>query len=197
MTHAPCRSSTPLEELVAYLAGEPVDESFEEHLFECAVCARRLEVIQELRRGVVDLVRRGCVTAAVTGTLIDRAESDGVRIRSYRVSPNETVACTAAPEDDFVLIRLAVPEASDAESADLVSNVTNLDDGTAWSRKAEGLVVDRSAGEIAFLFSGRQIRSVPRSRWTMEARVRGHSGERRLGPYTLEHTPWARLTTPR
>lgn len=193
---ATCDAPLTLESLVAYVAGEPADDAFEEHFFGCESCSARLAAVQALRGGIGDLVRRGKVTASVTSDLVDRASAEGVRIRTYRLSPNEAVACTAAPEDDFVLIRLAIPDVSDAVSADLVSDVTNLDDGSMWSRQAEDLIVDRSSNEIVFLFSGDQIRSVPRSRWRMEARVRGGSGERTLGPYTLDHTPWERLSSP-
>jgi hypothetical protein len=36
-------------------------------------------------------------------------------------------------------------------------------------------------------------RSLPRSEWTLQLRAHGPRGERRIGPYTMLHTPWQEL----
>jgi hypothetical protein len=62
--------------------------------------------------------------------------------------------------------------------------------GTTSTMVRSDVVVDRDTGELIYLHPADQIRALPRTLWTMEARVRGPRGERSLGPFTLDHTPW-------
>ncbi len=189
----------PLEELIAYhlgeLDGEPA-EAVEEHYFACGACARRLEAVGRLAAGIVEVVRRGEVTASVTSTLLARGVERGLRVRRYRVSPGEAVSCTAAPDDDFVAIVLGLG-LREADAIDVAVSWVALDTGATEERAIEEVSVERDVGEVVLLFSGARIREAPRSRWEMYAVVHAAGQERRVGPYVLNHTPWEELAEPR
>jgi Putative zinc-finger len=192
----PCRAPAPLEDLIAWERGEldpAASDQLEEHVFGCGECTRRLEGVAGLAAGIRELVAAGAIPAAVSGQLAERAEERGLRLRTYRLAPGETVACTAGPLDDFVVVRLGL-EVEEGESVDLVAEVADLQTGGSDTRLTEDVPIDRGAGEIVYLYPGAAIRSLPRSLWSVTARVRGPKGERELGPYTLDHTPWEQLT---
>lgn len=189
--------STPLEldELLAYRFGEldpAQSERVEQHYFSCGACSQRLEALERLGQGLTHAVRGGMISATVTSSLLDRGRRDGLRVRSYRVGPGEQVACTSAPSDDFVAIHLALDV--DASSAvDVAVEWTDLERGLHESRYVDDVARDPQSGEVVLLFAARQIRDYPRSQWCMRAIVRNTSGEQRIGPYTLNHTPWDQL----
>jgi hypothetical protein len=190
-----CAAPIPLPDLVAWERGdlEPeAGDALEEHVFGCAECTRRLEGVVALAAGIREAVAAGELPAAVTGELVERAETQGVRLRTYRLAPGESVACTAGPDDDFVVVRLGV-EVEAGESVDLVAQVADINTGTRDTRITEDVPVDPATGEVVYLYPGDAIRSLPRTLWSVTARVRGPRGERDLGPYTLDHTPWEQL----
>jgi hypothetical protein len=192
---ARCTAPVPLESLIAWERGEldPVaSDRIEEHVFGCAACTRRLEGVTGLAVGIRDLVAAGRLPSAVTGDLVEGAATRGLRLRTYRLAPGESVACTAAPDDDFVVVRLGV-KLEEGESVDLVAQVADLETGARDTRLTPDVPVDPAAGEIVYLYPGDAIRSLPRTVWSVTARVRGPRGERELGPYTLDHTPWEEL----
>lgn len=190
MTTGPCNVS--VGELVDYRFGDldqPASEELEAHLFECAACARRVEVISLLEAGLRGLSREGQLSAASTSALLRRAEELGLKLRSYRIEPGAVVQCTAAPGDDLIVVRLSL-SAHDAQAVDLDTAVTFLEGGQSEQRKLADLVIDRESGELVYLFAGDYVRSIPRSRWVMHARLQTPDGERTLGPFTMVHTPW-------
>lgn len=191
------REACPLTfaELVDYRCGElrqGEEERLEEHLFACARCARRAALLTELGTALATLVRQGRLSSSASSAVVRRAEALGATLRSYAIAPGGSVACTAAPEDDFVVVRLAL-DADDAERVDVETSVTLLDSGAHSERVIEDVAVDRSAREVVYLFSAEYVRGLPASQWVMQARVRGPGGERRVGPYTMNHTPWEAL----
>jgi hypothetical protein len=193
---ARCPSPLALEELIAWERGEldpATEERIEEHVFSCAACSRDVEALHDLAAGIRGVVAAGAVPAAVTGDLVEGAEERGLRLRSYRLAPGESVACTAAPEDHFVVLRLGL-DVDEDESVDVVADFTDLETGTRETRVNEDVVVDRGLREVVYLQPGAFVRSLPRSRWVVTARARGPEGERQLGPYTFDHTPWEQLT---
>jgi hypothetical protein len=190
-----CAAPIRLEDLVAWERGEleaEASDGIEEHVFGCAECTRRLEGVTALAAGIREVVAAGGLPAAVTGELVDRAEARGLRLRTYRLAPGESVACTAGPDDDFVVVRFGV-EVEAGESVDLVAQVADLEAGGRDTRLTEDVPVDPATGEIVYLYPGEAIRALPRTLWSVTARVRGPEGERELGPYTLDHTPWEQL----
>lgn len=187
-----CTSPLSLEVLLAYRSGELTNaeaDHVEEVYFGCAVCTRRLAWLEELTSEVRRLVGSGAVSAGITTALLESAQESGLVFRSYALSPGTTVACTAAPEDDFVLMRLAVPGATQG-LVDLKTEMLDLETGRQSEHFTADVPVDAASGEILIAYAGGLIRSHPRSRWTVEAIVDGPEGKRTTGPYVLDHTPW-------
>jgi hypothetical protein len=198
-----CPAPPPFAELVDYLAGdlEPTTEAcLEDHVFECAACTQRLELIAALTAGVRDLVRAARLGLVGTAALVARARSEGLRLRQYRLSPGDTVHCTAAPEDDYLVLRLAGRFPTEV---DLVLDVAVEEPRTGARRRlpARPVSVDRQAlpdsgdGEIVLLLPGDEVRDYPRSLWTIQVRASGTGPEEPalLGPYRMDHTPWNEL----
>jgi hypothetical protein len=191
-------SCIPTADLIAYERDEldpDAAESIEEHFFACASCTERLESIARIATGVVDLVRRGAVSGAVTRAMLARGAEAGLRIRTYEVAPGEQVACTAAPSDDFVSIQLAV-DAADDEQIDLVLETTAVSSGEKQVRRVEDVPFDRREKHLVLLNAGDEVRAYPRSRWRIEAVARGPRGVRLLGVYGLDHSPWEERADP-
>lgn len=196
MTELECPYSW--SDLVSYLVRESsgaAADALEEHVFECPRCARRIEAVLALRAGVRGVVAGGKLNAAATSDVLRRAAERGLVLRSYRIVPGGEVQCTAGPEDDFIVVRLALAPAGardgeSAEEVDLETAVTFLDTGQTDHQVVRDIVVDRVSNEIIYLFAGDYVRGIPRSRWVIRARARGASGERILGPYAMDHTPW-------
>jgi len=69
--------------------------------------------------------------------------------------------------------------------------VTFLDTGETAQQRIADVVVDAESGDVVYLFAGDYVRAIPRSQWVMHVRVHGPRGERTLGPYTMQHTPWS------
>jgi hypothetical protein len=178
-----------LNDLLAYRAGElsaSDDERIEAHFFECARCAERLEGLERIRAGVVEAVRSGAVTSAVTAEFVEAAVRDGAQVRTYELSPGETVFCTIAPDDDFVAVRMR-GAFEGYERIDLTMVTSHLDSGERSVRVSESVTPDLATGELIVLYSGPLVRSLPRSRFDMEVRT---PDERVVASYVLEHTPW-------
>jgi hypothetical protein len=191
-----CETPLALDSILAYGRGELSSseaEALEEHYFGCAACTARLEMVRRLEEEIATLFRQGRVSSSVTGELVRHASGVGLRLRVYELGPGERVACTAAPADDFVVLRLAVPGLADEEAVDLEAESVDLTSGERSSQLMTDIAVDRSAGEIVYAHSAALVRTFPRSRWTMTARLRGPRGERKLVPYELDHTPWQEL----
>lgn len=195
MTVPACDQALPIVELLEYLLGELPQHhegSFEQHFFECEHCARRLEAVERVAAGVADLVRAGRLSASVTRDVIERATSDGLKLREYALRPGSSVDCTAGPEDDFVVVRLAGPF-GDEPDVSLEVDTEDLRDGSLSARRRMEVAVDRAIDEIVLLFAGDVVRSYPRSRWTINVDAGTPADPRRLGPYVMNHTPWGEL----
>lgn len=190
-----CIAPIPLAELIAYDRGE-LDEAreadIEAHYFDCAACTLRLQSIADLAAGIVDLVRHAMVSASVTADFVARSVDAGLRIRTYRLGPGEQRACTAAPDDDFVAIRLGL-ELETATNVDIAVEWTAVETGATDTRSYDEVTHDRGTNEVILLFAAAQVREFPRSQWRMSAVIHEADGERRVGPYTLNHTPWEQL----
>lgn len=187
-----CRHPLSLPDLVDYLAGElsPADEDrVESHFFACGRCAERLEEVERLGAGVAAAVRAGHVVATVTEALLDRATGEGLELRQYRLLPGTKVHCTAAPADDFVVVRLA-GAFGEATHLDLDVRSDDLDTGTSRAMRNLDVAVDRGLDEIVLLFPGSLVRTYPRSLWTMHVTGATPAGSRDFGTYVMEHTPW-------
>jgi len=179
-----------LGDLVDYHLGElsPAGEvALEEHLFECGECAALFESIVRIGAAVRDAGLSAVVGANVSSAFLERAIEDGLTLREYRLRPNESVACSAGPEDYFV-VRLA----ADFESArELRLNVEfrDLESGVSTPPVAREVDPDLDLGEVVLVFPGEVVRSYPRSLWSLTLDGMTADGPVRFGPYTMDHTP--------
>jgi anti-sigma factor RsiW len=167
--------------LIDYWFGElPPDResAFEEHLFGCAECTAKLEELAALGESVRAAWRSGAVRAVIPGTLLDAMKKAGLRLREYRVAPGESVNCTIAEDDDFVISRFAAPLAG-VRRVDLVTSVGHFED----------VPFDAATGEVLSCPAPAQLKRA--GAFTYRARLVAveDAGERVLGEYTFVHTP--------
>lgn len=189
-THA-CAHPLGLDRLAAYLGGELAvedDTSVEDHVFECLHCAARLDAIDRMGAQIRELARGGEIGVVVSDAVVRRFERDGVKLRQYRLAAGDVVPCTAAPEDDFLVVRLSIPP-SGPGGVTLAVDAHTLATDRHDTFERHHLLPDVSSSELIMLFPGRVVRSYPRSVWTMQVRRPGDA-EASPEPYVLDHTPW-------
>jgi hypothetical protein len=158
--------------------------SVEEHLLSCDACATRGHALAALAQGVRGLVREGRLPAVVLPAVVDRLAREGRRIRTYRVPAGSGVHCTVGPEDDVVLARLEV----DLRGVSRLDLVSRIDDGP--EQRLSDLPFDEAAGELILAAPTPILRERPRHVERLRLLALDPGGERLLGEYTFDHTPW-------
>jgi hypothetical protein len=106
------------------------------------------------------------------------------------VAPGGGVQCTVGPEDDVVLTRLL----ADLRGVGRLDLVLTIDDGV--EHRLPDLPFDASAGEVLFAPSADVLRAQPAHVQRLRLLAIGPEGERLLGQYTFDHTPWPGATGP-
>jgi hypothetical protein len=175
------------EALLDWWAGElaPAERArLEEHLLSCEECTARGGDSVRLVLALRDLVRHGDLPAVVLPSVVDLLRREGRRVREYRVAAGGGVHCTVGPDDDVVLARLSADLAG-VTRLDLVSRV---DDGA--EHRLEELPFDASTGEVILSPAADVLRARPAHVERMRLLAVGPEGERLLGEYTFDHTPW-------
>lgn len=183
----PCRAPLSDEALLAWWGSDlPGRERarLEEHLLSCEGCAARVAAAARLAQGVRDLVRRGDLPVVVLPSVVDLLRREGRRIREYQVAPGRGVQCTVGPDDDVVLARLSA-DLRDVARLDLVSRI---DDGAEY--RLRDLPFDPAIGEVILAPSADVLRARPAQVERMRLLAVGPEGDRQLGEYTFNHTPW-------
>jgi hypothetical protein len=186
--HAP--SLLPLSDLVDYLLGElsPADEKrVEEIFFENEASAKLLELVESIGEGIRGLVTQAYAGGVVNRNMVQKMRRSGLTLREYRLTPGATVSCKAGPED-FVLVRLAT-EFGAAEDVTVDVDFRDLETNQTAPTLSRPVEVDREAGEILLVFPGEEVRTYPRSLWTLRVHGKTASGEAEFGPFVLDHTP--------
>ena len=100
---------TGTAELVDYWAGDLPEgdaSSLEEHLFVCNDCAQHLADIESLTRALGQVIRGARFGAIVTEAVLNRLARDGVRVRTFTLSPGDVVPCAVWNDDDVMAVRL-------------------------------------------------------------------------------------------
>jgi hypothetical protein len=161
---------------------EADSDALEEHLFACARCRHAAEEIAAIESGVRELARRGGLGFVPSTSTLERMSRDGVRMRTYRLAPGDTVACTVSADDDVVVTRLV----ADLAGLDEV-DVSMLGDG--MDVHLTGVPVEPGRGEIALVHAGEAVRSLPRCVVRVRLAARDGGGTRVVAEYTLDHTP--------
>jgi Putative zinc-finger len=162
----------------------------ERHLLSCGSCSARAERLPALAEGVQALVRRGRLPAVLSPLVVARLQREGRRIREYRVAPGGGVQCTVGPDDDVVLARLAA-DLSGVTRVDLVRRVDE-----AAEQRLVDLPFDADAGELIFSPPADVLRAMPAGVERMRLFAVEPDGQRLLGEYTFNHSPWSGRQTP-
>jgi hypothetical protein len=188
MSHRACGSPIPLATLAEYWLGE-LDElneaRVEEHLLGCGSCSGALQELADLGGGIRALVRDGAVGAVVTDAFVERLAAAGLRLREYRVPLNGSVNCTVAPDDDVMVTRLQAPLAG-VDQVDLIM----LDVPGQGPFRLRDIPFDPATGEVVLTTRIAPLRASPAATGRMHLVAVARDGERMIGEYTFNHTPW-------
>jgi len=184
-----CASPIPFATLTEYWLGELDAEreaELEIHLLGCGRCSAELQALADLGEGIRALVGAGRVRAVVTDAFVQRLAATGRVLREYRVPQNGSVNCTVAPGDDVLVARLQAPLAG-LERLDL-----DLPGAAGNERvRLTDIPFDPASGEVIFTPDVPSIRALPATRYRVRLLAVAREGERILGEYTFNHTPWS------
>jgi Putative zinc-finger len=182
-----CSTSLADDLVLGWWIGELGDAEarrVEGHLFSCGSCAARAHLLPAVAEGVRGLVREGRLPAVLSPIVVERLQLEGRRIREYRVAPGGGVQCTVGPDDDVVIARLA----ADFAGVTRVDLVRRVHDGA--EQRVVDLPFDPAAAELIFAPPTDMLRAMPASVERMRLVSVEPQGERLLGEYTFDHSPW-------
>jgi hypothetical protein len=186
MTRSNC--TTKPEELLEYWLGEldeAREDALDEHLLGCGHCSASLQGLVDLAGEVRAAVRAGAVHAVLTDAFVKRLAAQGLRLREYRVPHNGAVYCTVAPDDDLLITRLDAPLAG-VERLDVERSVG---EGPGVERLRD-VPFDEAAGEVVYTLRMGRVRALPETTLRVRLLAVSPSGERLVGEYTFNHSPW-------
>ncbi|HEV8393733.1 MAG TPA: hypothetical protein VGQ37_05630 [Vicinamibacterales bacterium] len=165
------------------LLSPDAEETLEAHLLACDACGDRLRSTIALTESLRTLARSGSLQVVVSERMVKQAEHQGHRVRQYATQPGESVQCTVAADDDFLIARLA----ADVSRAPRVDLSWCDAQGAEWRRMAD-IPVRADAGEVLCQWAITIAKASPSN--TMVARLLAvdEQGESLLGEYTFHHT---------
>ena len=171
-------------DLTDYAAGElPEAEAaaIEGHLFSCADCGARTAEFDALVRAIRPAVRSAQVGGFVTDAVLNRLAREGVRVRTYALSPGAVVPCAVWDVDELMALRLR-GDFGGASEFTLSQRVAGTEVHRATSQ-----VPANSHGEVIYAQPAAWVRELPAVE--VEVVLTAHEGgeERPIGRYTLVH----------
>lgn len=175
-----------LDELLEYYLGELASERaelVETHVFECTVCGDRLDALHRSAAAMVALVRGGEIAGWGTGALANRMARDRLNVRQYVVEPGDTVACTVAAGDDYLMGRFVLP---DGEVGLVDMHV--FDAAGVQVMRVDDLVIDARSRHAIMLIPARPTHTEPSTLLRYVLVTSSDGGERELARYGLDHT---------
>jgi anti-sigma factor RsiW len=173
-----------LAELTDYAAGElPETEAaaIEEHLFVCIDCAARAAELDAIVRAMPSAMRSAEVGGFATDTLLNRLARQGVRMRTYALSPGAVVPCAVWDGDELMALRLRCDPGSAGEIT-MTQHVAGDE-----VLRATGQIAAGSSGEVIFTQPAAWVRRLPATEVEVRLSVREGGVERPIGSYTLVH----------
>jgi len=173
-----------LADLTDYAAGElPEAEAaaIEDHLFACADCAARAAELDALLRAIRPAVRSGEVGGFVTDAVLNRLAREGMRVRTFALSPGATVACAVWDDDELMALRLR-GDFRGASEFTMSQRVA----GTEVVR-ATGQIAASPHGEITYAVPAAWVRQLPAAEVEVVLTAHEAGEERAVGSYTLVH----------
>ena len=181
--NAPGCERIALADLTDYAAGELPEAdaaAIEEHLFSCADCGARATAFDALVRAIRPAVRSAEVGGFLSDAVLNRLAREGVRVRTFTLSPGAIVPCAVWDDDELMSLRLRGDFGSASEFT--------------LSQRVAGKEVSRTTGEAAsshgeIIYAGPAawIRELPVVE--VDVLLTAHEGgeERTVGSYTLLH----------
>jgi anti-sigma factor RsiW len=173
-----------LADLTDYTAGElpaAAAATIEEHLFSCTDCGARAAEFNALVRAIRPAMKSAEVGGFVTDAGLNRLAREGVRVRSYVLSPGAVVPCAVWDDDELMALRLR-GDFGDASEVTLSERVA----GTEVVR-ATGQVAVSAHGEIIYTLAAAWVRQLPVAEVQVLLTKDEGKEERTLGSYTLVH----------
>lgn len=171
-------------DLTDYAAGEmPASEAaaLEEHLFACADCGARAAELDGLVHAIPRAVRSAEVGGFVTDAVLNRLGREGVRVRTYALSPGAVVPCAVWDDDELMALRLRGDFGGVSEIT-LSLRVA----GTEVSRTT-GHIAATAHGEVIVVHPAARIRQLPVTEVELVLVAHEDGQERPIGSYTLVH----------
>jgi putative zinc finger protein len=173
-----------LAELTDYAAGELPDgqvAAIEDHLFACSDCGARAGEFDTFVRAIRRAVRSAEVGGFMTDAVLNRLARDGVRVRSYALSPDAVVPCAVWEDDELMALRLR-GDFGNASEFTLSQRMA----GSEVSR-ATGQVAASSHGELIFAIPAAWIRQLPEVQVEVLLTAHENGQDRLIASYTLLH----------
>jgi hypothetical protein len=170
-------------DLTDYAAGElPEAEAaaIEEHLLSCADCGARAAEFEALLRAIGAAVRSAEVGGFVTDTVLNQLARDGVRVRSFALSPGASVACAVWEGDEVMALRLR-GDFGDAGEVTLSQRIA----GTEVIRVTGDVAVTH--GEIIYTLPAVWVSQLPVVDVEVLLTACKDGEDRLIGSYTLLH----------
>jgi anti-sigma factor RsiW len=171
-------------ELTDYTAGNLPDAeaaALEAHLFACAACATRAAEIDALMRAIGPAARSAEVGGFVTDAVLNQLARDGVRVRTFVLTPGDVVPCAVWDDDQLLALRLRA-DLGGATRVTVSQHVAGEEVVRTTSEVAPG-----AAGEIVFATPASWVRQLPVVRVDVRLLAPDGEAERVLASYTLEH----------
>ncbi len=170
-------------DIADYAAGglaAPDAGALEEHLFTCGDCGARAAEFERLVRALGSAVRSGAVGGLVTDTVLNRLAREGVRLRTFALSPGDAVPCAVWDDDEVLALRLRA-DLADVREVTVSQHVAGREvirvTGTVSGRGDEVIVATPAA----------VIRELP----VVDVEIRLLAGDDETRPplasYTLQH----------
>ena len=180
---------TPIEPAVLmdyWLGALPAaaEDAVEEHLMACDTCGGNLRGQIALAEGLRTLAQSGSLQVIVNDQFVAHARETGRVVREYAPPQGESIQCTVAADDDFLVARLAL----DLRTASRVDLSWCDLRGVELGRMAD-VPIDAGSGQVICQQSITWAKASPTS--SMMARllaVDDAGAERLLGEYTFHHT---------
>jgi anti-sigma factor RsiW len=155
--------------------------ALEEHLFACVDCGARAAEFDTIVRAVPPAVRSADVGGFVTDAVLNRLEREGVRLRTYALSPGAVLPCAVWADDEVMVLRLRGDFGSASEFT-LSERVAG-----AELARVTGQVTPSPQGEVIFAMPASSIRHLAVVNVEVLLTAVDAGDERTVGSYTLIH----------
>lgn len=173
-----------LAELTDYAAGELSETeaaAIEDHLFSCGDCGSRAAELDALTRAIRSAVRSAEIGGFVTDAILNRLSREGVRVRTYTLSPGAIVPCAVWDGDELLAVRLR----GDFGNAGTFTVSQRI--GDTEVTRVTGELTAGAHGEIIHAVPASWVRQLPVAEVSVVLTAHEDGEDRTIGRYTLLH----------